>query len=308
VKKRHLAKRRLQLESLEQRLTMSAMPALHVPAAVAAQMAGMTPTVITPSIAKAIRQAAPKANNVVVSYNWSGVEVANPASAPGGDATQAIQAEWIVPKVVSRKYAGTMSNWIGIGGGIISNGGNLVQLGTQETVDSTGIYYSAWWEVVNGPDDTKHEVPLDTMIVAAGDHMFAEIEPTGSGGYYMEMVDITGLGRSGASKDGEVFWRWLQGETGVVAAGQTFASSEVIPIEATTVNGQYSALPQVTKVQFTECYVTSNNAWVPIGKAALGLEVDEIASNDPHNKHGLRTKTAVSSNGLIVTTTWLSSS
>ncbi len=310
MKKRHLAKRRLRFEGLEQRLTLSAVPALHMSAVVAAHLATMTPTVITPSVAQAIRQAAP-ANKIVsaLNGNWAGAEVSNPASTVGGEATQAIQAEWIVPKVASKKYVGTTSNWIGLGGGILSNGGNLIQLGTQETVTAAGqIIYSAWWEIVGGPDNTGPEVPLNSMIVAPGDHMFAEIEPFAgiSGGYGMQMVDITALGRSGPAKAGAVFWVYMTGESGVVAPGQSSTSTEVIPIEATTVNGQISPLPQLTKVQFTESYVTSNNTWIPFGTAA-GFEIDDISSSDPHNKHGQRTMTGVSANGLVITTTWLSS-
>ncbi len=309
MKKRYPAKRRLRLESLEQRLTLSAMPALpalHLPAAAAAHMAAMSPTVITPSVAQAIRQAAP-ANKIVcgLNGNWAGAEVSNPASAIGGDATQHIQAEWIVPKVASKKYAGTTSNWIGLGGGLLSNGGNLIQLGTQETVSANGqISYSAWWEIVGGPDNTGPEVPIYSMIVKPGDHMFAEIDPFAgiSGGYGMEMVDMTALGRSGPAKAGSVFWVYMTGETGVVAPGQSSTSTEVIPIEATTVNGQISSLPQLTKVQFTQSYVTSNNTWIPFGQAA-GSEIDDIASN---NKYGQRTLTGISFNGLNITTYWLS--
>ena len=87
MKKRHLAKRRLRFEGLEARLTMSAIPALNVHAAIPVQPAAAAPAVVAPvSSTQAARAAAVTTHGKVngLSPNWSGVEVNDTATAAGG--------------------------------------------------------------------------------------------------------------------------------------------------------------------------------------------------------------------------------
>ena len=227
---------------------------------------------------QAARQAAATTNGKVndLNGNWAGVEVNDAGTnltEAGGDATQGITAEWIVPTIVSHKYSGTASNWVGIGGG--SLGGNLVQLGTQEQCVSLPspfgslsfglIFYSAWWEVVGGPDTTNasHANPQGTetlisMAIHPGNLMQAEVDPApwiGPSTYLLSMVDMS----TNAS-----FVQLLKGETGVVAAGRKNTTAEVISIEATTVNGAISALPQLSPVAVAQAQLSSAGGGVAL--------------------------------------------
>ncbi len=289
MRKRHLAKRRLRFESLEARLTMSAAGGL-------------------------------------VSGVWSGVEVYDKANA-AGDATQAIQAEWTVPYVASTLYAGTAANWIGLGGGALSrNGGhtesNLVQLGTEESVSAAGqITYLAGYEVVGGPDDTVHQINIPTMNIHPGDLMDVEIDPLGpiaggpaSGNYRMSMTDISDLLRGGPGSAGATFVDTVKGETGVALAGAAYTSAEVITIEAVTVAGKVSPLPQLTPVYVSQAYLTAGayvnsataNTWVPIG-SVFGFTTENTSSSNPLNPFGLRDLTYAYPGLATIYTVWLSS-
>jgi hypothetical protein len=261
--------------------------------------------------------------NGLVSGNWSGVEVYDKASGAGGDATQAIQAEWFVPYVVTTLYAGTSSNWVGLGGGVRSRGtgttdSNLVQLGTQESVSAAGaVTYSAWWEVVGGPKDTVHEVLIPLMNIHPGDQMYAEIDPLGGGNYRLSMTDITDLILPGPGSSGASFVHDVLGETGVAISGPNYngyTSAELITIEATTVGGAISALPQLTPVFVSQAYLTAaayvdsatGNTWVPL-TSVYGFTTEDIRSSNPLNPFGLRTDTFAYAGVGSFYTVWLSS-
>jgi hypothetical protein len=327
MKKRHLAKRRLRFESLEARLTMSAAAALNVAAAIPVQPVGAAAAVVSPlssaQAAIAVAGATSGKVNEIVYHNWSGVEVYDKASGSGGDATQAIQAEWTVPYVASTLYAGTASNWVGVGGGKLSRGtgttdSNLVQLGTQESYyPATGITYIAWWEVVGGPEDTVHEVLIPLMNIHPGDQMYAEVDPLGGGNYRLSMTDISDLLRPGPGSSGATFVHTVLGETGVAISGANYngyTDAEVITIEATTVGGLISPLPQLTPVYVSQAYLTAaayansatGNTWIPIG-SAYGFTTADILSSNPLNPFGLREKTFAYPGLATFYAVWLSS-
>jgi hypothetical protein len=342
MKKRHLAKRPLRFEGLEARLAMSAAAALNIPLAVPAIPAAAAPAVTAPlsSGQAALDAAGATAGKVndLKSHNWSGVEVYDQANA-AGDATQAIQAEWTVPYVVPVTYNAvivyhTASNWVGLGGGYLSrNGGltdsNLVQLGTQGVDSPAGqATYSAWWEVVGGPETTNaspanplgYETAIPLMNIHPGDLMYAEVDPLGpvpgspSGNYRLSMTDLSDLLRPGPASAGATFVHTVLGETGVALAGAAYTGAEVIAIEATTVNGIYSPLPQLTPVYVSQACLTAAayvnsataNTWIPIG-SAYGLTVEDIMSGNPLNPFGLEDKTYAYPGLASIVTVWLSS-
>jgi len=336
MKKSHLAKRRLRFEGLEARLTLSAVAGPNAAAAIPVR-----PPAVTAPLSGA--QAAIDAGNATsgpvtnpLGKHWAGVEVYDAADAPGGNAMQAIQATWIVPRVTNdTTYTGVAANWVGIGGGYLSRYGgttesNLVQLGTQETVvpnvvnpqGAHPVDYTAWWEVAGGPDTTNptiqnplgFETPIPTMIIHPGDLMHAEVAPLpGVGNFRLSMTDLSDLARPGASAAGATFVKYLSGETGVVLAGDPRTSAEVVTIEAVLVNGVASPLPQLSPVFASQALlagVCANiplpNLWMPIGSAP-GFEIDDIISTNPSNPLGQSTETFAFPGLATITTFWISS-
>ncbi len=327
MKKRHLTKRRLRFEGLEPRLTMSAAAGLNVAAAIPVQPPAAAPGLVAPlsnaQAASAVTGATSGKAGGLLYHNWSGVEVYDKASAAGGDATQAIQADWTVPYVASTLYAGSAANWVGVGGGFLSRGtgstdSNLVQLGTDEAVSAAGtISYYAWWEVVGGPDDTVHEVVIPLMNIHPGDRMYAEVDPLGGGDYRLSMTDISDLLLPGPGSSGATFVHEVLGETGVAIAGphyNGYTDAEVITIEAVTVGGAISPLPWLTPVYVSQAYLTAaayvdaaaGNTWIPL-TSAYGFETANILSSNPSNPLGLRDMTYGYAGLASFYTVWFSS-
>jgi hypothetical protein len=306
---------------------MSAAAGLNVAAAIPVQPAAAAPAVVAPpsGAQAAIGVAGATSGKVggLLYHNWSGVEVYDKASAAGGDATQAIQANWTVPYVVSTLNAGSAANWVGVGGGFLSRGtgstdSNLVQLGTDELVSAAGtITYFAWWEVVGGPDDTVHMVVIPLMTIHPGDQMVAEVAPLGGGDYRLSMTDISDLLRPGPGSAGATFVDTVLGETGVAISGphyNGYTDAEVITIEAVTVGGAISPLPQLTPVFVSQAYLTAaayvdtatGNTWIPL-TSAYGFTTANILSSNPSNPFGLRDMTFGYPGLGSFYTVWLSS-
>jgi peptidase A4-like protein len=108
------------------------------------------------------------------SRNWSGYV------ASGGTFT-AVSGMWTVPNV-SAGTSGMDATWIGIGG---VDATDLIQAGTQATVESGQVVYSAIWETL---PQAAQFVPL---TIKAGDQMSVSITQQDSGAWQISIKDAT---------------------------------------------------------------------------------------------------------------------
>src|SRR5690349_4562630 len=108
------------------------------------------------------------------SRNWSGY------TATGGTFT-AVSGTWTVPDV-NVGTIGADATWIGIGG---IDSTDLIQAGTQATVENGQVIYSVIWETL--PDVTQ-PVPL---TINAGDQISVSITQQDSGAWQISIKDAT---------------------------------------------------------------------------------------------------------------------
>lgn len=108
------------------------------------------------------------------SSNWAGY------SASGGTYT-AVTGGWTVP-TVSPDSSGADATWVGIGG---VDTRDLIQAGTEATVQGGQVTYDAWLEMLPRPEEV---VPLD---VTAGDAVRVTIAQRADGKWQIVMEDMT---------------------------------------------------------------------------------------------------------------------
>ncbi|HEV7133315.1 MAG TPA: G1 family glutamic endopeptidase [Gaiellaceae bacterium] len=183
--------------------------------------------------------------NTNQSSNWFGYNQGSLAL--GGTLFSSITGDWTVP-AATEHTAGSpaySSDWIGIGGGCVDAGctvgdSSLIQTGTEQDSDGT---YSAWWEIIPGPSLT-----ISGMTIAPGDHMHASLAEVlvGANVWAITLQDVT---------KGESF-------TTTVPYSSTHLTAEWI--EETPLllgaNAGFAALPNLTKIAFTNATVNGANA------------------------------------------------
>ncbi len=108
------------------------------------------------------------------SRNWAGY------AASGGTFT-AVYGTWTVPNVSAGTNAAD-ATWVGIGG---VSSRDLIQAGTQATVQSGQVVYSAWWETL---PQVSQPVPL---TVNAGDTISVSITQQSNGTWQILIHDAT---------------------------------------------------------------------------------------------------------------------
>ncbi|HLG69956.1 MAG TPA: G1 family glutamic endopeptidase [Chloroflexota bacterium] len=108
------------------------------------------------------------------SINWSGY------SATGGNFT-AVNGTWTIPQP-SASGSGADAAWVGIGG-VTSR--DLIQAGTEETVQNGQIGYDAWIETL---PQASHNIPL---AVHAGDSVSVSISQTSPGQWQVTLKNNT---------------------------------------------------------------------------------------------------------------------
>lgn len=167
------------------------------------------------------------------SRNWAGY-VASSGTFTG------ISGTWTIP-TVSAATAGTDATWAGIGGATTSD---LIQAGTQATVNNGVVQYSAWVETLPQASQT---VPV---TVNAGDSVTVTITQTSSGVWNISIQDAT----SGGSY------------TGTVNYTSSLSSAEWIE-EAPSSGRGVVLLDQFGTVQFTNASTLLNQRTVSAGAA-----------------------------------------
>jgi hypothetical protein len=129
--------------------------------------AGAAPTPVGP--------VAPAGAGQSQSRNWSGY------AATGGTFT-AVSGTWTVPNVSAGNTPAADATWVGIGG-VTST--DLIQAGTQATVQSGQVSYSAWVEML---PQASQNVPLD---VSAGDSVSVAITQQQDGTWQIVIGNAT---------------------------------------------------------------------------------------------------------------------
>jgi hypothetical protein len=162
------------------------------------------------------------------SRNWSGYV------ASGGTFT-GVRGTWTVP-TVSATGSGVDATWAGIGGTTTSD---LIQAGTQATVDNGVVQYSAWIETLPQASQT---VPL---TVNAGDAVTVSITQQSSEVWNITIQDATSGGNY----------------TGTVTYVSSGSSAEWIE-EAPTSGGGVVLLDRFGTVQFTNASAVENQQTV----------------------------------------------
>jgi hypothetical protein len=109
------------------------------------------------------------------SRNWAGY------AATGGMFT-AVSGSWTVPTVSAGRTAAADATWVGIGG-VSAN--DLIQAGTDATVQSGRVVYTAWIELL---PQASQQVPL---VVSAGDTVSVAITQQSSDTWQILMRDTT---------------------------------------------------------------------------------------------------------------------
>ena len=109
------------------------------------------------------------------SRNWAGYY------ATGGTFT-AVSGSWTVPSVSTTTEPAADATWVGIGG---VNTHDLIQAGTDATVEGGQVTYEAWVETL---PQTVQTVPLD---VAAGDRVSVAITQQSDGSWKIVISNLT---------------------------------------------------------------------------------------------------------------------
>lgn len=148
-----------------------------VAVSLAAIAATITPTPIASVITQSFVPNAPNIpNSSGTSRNWSGY------AATGGQFT-AVNGTWTVPAATGNGHTSADATWVGIGG--ISSS-DLIQAGTQNTVDSTGnVTSSAFYELL---PNVSQNIPV---TVKAGDTITVAITQQSSNQWQISFTDKT---------------------------------------------------------------------------------------------------------------------
>src|SRR6267378_2996940 len=126
---------------------------------------GTTPTVTQPGTPASVTSS---------SSNWSGY------AASGGTYTS-VTATWTVP-TVSATSPGADATWVGIGG---LSSRDLIQAGTQAMVDTSGVTYTSWIEML---PQASRDVPLS---ISAGDSVTVSITQQSGNDWLIAMKNNT---------------------------------------------------------------------------------------------------------------------
>jgi hypothetical protein len=169
----------MRFEALEGRLTLSAIPGVPCPAAVAAAASHqVSAAVVAKPVTNATTKAVVKAPVTNTSSNWSGYAVTGAAGS-----VSYVAGTWTVP-TVSTKTSGYSAVWVGIDG---YNSSSVEQLGTGEDVSGGRATYYAWYEMY-----PAGSVTISSMTVKPGDVMTASVtyDPVAKD-FVLAMTDVT---------------------------------------------------------------------------------------------------------------------
>jgi hypothetical protein len=195
------------------------------------------------------------------SNNWSGYNQGTLEK--GNKLFTSMTGDWTVPTATQHTpgEAEYSSSWIGIGGGCVDAGctvtdNTLIQLGTEQDVDTTGAAsYSAWWEIIPAPS-----VNITAFTVHPGDQIHATLNATVPGLWTMTMKDLT----SGSSFSQTIPYpssmltaEWIE-ETPVIIGSGSAAGLGALPnlgtvhFDAAQTNGANAQLTAAEEMQLAD--------------------------------------------------------
>jgi hypothetical protein len=164
--------------------------------------------------------AANQGDGTNASFNWAGYAALGEFSGVSGS--------WIVPKATaSDQPIASEATWVGIGGIATTD---LIQVGTQATVEQGRARYRAWYELL--PDAMRY-VPL---AVHPGDEMYASVTLQGEDVWRIELYNKT---------TGKSFQK-------TVAYNSSLSSAEWIEERPSLASGGLLPLADFDKVTFRE--------------------------------------------------------
>jgi hypothetical protein len=177
------------------------------------------------------------------SHIWSGYVAC-------GSAYTSVTATWVQPQV-SCTSNGSVGFWVGLDG---YGSDTVEQTGTDANCASGTAQYYGWWEFYPA-DATNYNEP-----VYPGDTIVASVTYEGSDTYSLKLTDVTRA--------------WSENTT-LNAVAQN-VSAEVI-VEATSINGQVTALPNFTAAQFTDTAIDGGSLQAA---GAQQLDMADLANDD----------------------------
>jgi hypothetical protein len=233
MKSRNRMKRQARFEALEGRLTLSAIPGVPCPAAVAAAAHQASEAVVakplTNSVAKSVAKAAPIENT---SSNWSGYAISGAAGSVSD-----VAGTWTVP-TVNTATSGYSAVWVGIDG---YSSSSVEQIGTEEDVSGGRASYSAWYEMY-----PAGSVTITTMTVKPGDSMTGSVAYSATNkDFVLTLTDTT----ESTATSPDSFSITLS------ASGVQRSSAEWI-VEAPSSGYGILPLANFGTAAFTDCYAT----------------------------------------------------
>jgi Peptidase A4 family len=122
-----------------------------------------------------------------------------------------VSSDWYVPCVSGSPFSSYSLTWVGIGGDGNDGGGNLVQAGTEQDIDSNGgRHFYAWYE--DYPHDPVVQ-RLSNYAIGCSDYMYVEVyQGSSSETYYIDDYttnDYTSPSESGYTSNGSTA-EWIE--------------------------------------------------------------------------------------------------
>ena len=221
---------------------------------------------LAPRLKTAITPSANQVNDPYSAGSWSGYVIPTGAN----QLPTLVAATWTVPVAYYQSYGSSTppveysATFIGIGGGPPNNDGNLIQIGTEQDVNSSGgTAYYAWYEVTL-PGVVSYQTPLSgaQYPVSAGDVITAQLACIGTCVAGQQQSWLFSM--SNSTKN----WSWST----TLPFASTLSTAEWI-YATSTVNGALSPLPNYGSVLFSN---TSLNG------VTINLNTFGVTMNDPN--------------------------
>ncbi len=204
------------------------------------------------------------------SPNWSGYVATTSLSNPQNDSVTYVAGTWTVPTVTATSGNTHSFAWVGIDG----HGNHTVeQAGTAQGINNGVPYYYAWWEMWSSIDLQNLAQRITTMTVSPGDSITASVTYQTSGthaGDYLLSINDT----SHSNDSFNIYASPSQYQDPLPDR----STAEWI-MEAPTVGGSITTLPNFGTVTFTNCSATINGTTGPINASSWQSQAENLSSN-----------------------------
>ncbi len=247
----------LRVETLDERILLSLLPAAGTVAAVALVQTRPTQFMDTTAGDTGTQESA-----TAVNPNWSGYVAETDLSDPQTDSVTAVAGSWFVPTVSGPQGTSSYSSvWVGVNG---YNGHTVEQVGTEQNVINGVPRYYAWWEMYSadgaGVPGQRYDAPIGSMMISPGDSISASVRYITSGAhagqFLLSIVDNT---HAIAGDSFSVYESSLQTQS-----PQSLRNSAEWIVEDPEVDGSWPQLANFGNVTFTNATATIDGLTGPI--------------------------------------------